>query len=56
MLDTMKRKRRRSNEEEDRIWVLGRYNAERARGIVHTEEWNRKMAAEQARFDERKGN
>ena len=32
--------------------VLGRYNAERARGIVHTKEWQEKMAEEQRAFDE----
>lgn len=36
---------------------LATYNAERARGIVHTEEWQAEMAAEMAaeqeRFDQR---
>ncbi|WP_326646070.1 hypothetical protein OG884_15575 [Streptosporangium sp. NBC_01755] len=31
--------------------VLARYNAERARGIVHTEEWQARMAVMQLRFD-----
>lgn len=30
---------------------LGAYNAEVARGIVHTEEWKRRMALLQDRFD-----
>ena len=29
---------------------LAIYNAERSRGIVHTAEWDARMAAEQARF------
>jgi hypothetical protein len=34
-------------------WVtLGRYNAEVARGIVHTEEWRVQMADLQRQFDE----
>lgn len=33
------------------IEILGRYNAERARGIVHTTVWQLKMADLQARFD-----
>ena len=32
--------------------MLGRYNAERARGIMHAPGWQEKMAALQARFDE----
>lgn len=31
---------------------LGTYNAERARGIVHTQGWQGQMAGLQARFDE----
>ena len=31
---------------------LARYNAEVARGIVHTPEWREKMAEEQRRFNE----
>jgi hypothetical protein len=31
--------------------ALARYNAERARGLVHTPEWVEKMAFEQRRFD-----
>lgn len=30
---------------------LGTYNAERARGLVHTDEWQAAMAALQARFN-----
>jgi hypothetical protein len=30
---------------------LAQYNSEKARGIVHTPEWNKKMAKEQARFN-----
>lgn len=30
---------------------LGAYNAERARGLVHTDEWQAAMAALQARFN-----
>jgi hypothetical protein len=34
-------------------WItLGRYNAEAARGIVHTDEWRAEMAQLQQRFDE----
>jgi hypothetical protein len=31
--------------------ILATYNAERARGIVHTPEWDAKMAKEQQLFD-----
>ena len=31
---------------------LATYNSERARGIVHTPEWDALMAAEQRRFNE----
>jgi hypothetical protein len=31
--------------------TLARYNAERARGIMHTPEWQAEMAAFQSRFD-----
>ena len=31
--------------------ALAMYNAERARGLVHTPEWDARMAEEQARFD-----
>ncbi len=31
--------------------TLARYNSERAHGIMHTPEWQEKMAALQARFD-----
>ncbi len=32
--------------------ALARYNGERARGLVHTPEWDERMAALQAEFDE----
>ena len=32
---------------------LARYNAERARGLVHTDEWTERMRREQERFDAR---
>ena len=31
---------------------LARYNAERARGIVHTPEWRRRMERQQSDFDD----
>jgi hypothetical protein len=33
------------------IETLGRYNAERWRGLVHTKDYDERMAALQARFD-----
>jgi hypothetical protein len=33
--------------------VLARYNAERARGIMHTPEWQEKMAEKMAELQER---
>lgn len=36
---------------EREIESLGRYNAERGRGVVHTEEWAAKMAECQERYD-----
>jgi len=36
------------------VWAfddLARYNAEVARGLVHTPEWAERMAAQQATFD-----
>jgi hypothetical protein len=33
--------------------ILAVYNAERARGIVHTAEWDDRMAELQAEFDQR---
>ncbi len=33
------------------IVILGQYNAEIARGIVHTPEWDTKMALLQNQFD-----
>jgi hypothetical protein len=32
--------------------ALAAYNAERARGIAHTAEWDAKMAALQAEYDQ----
>jgi hypothetical protein len=32
--------------------ALAQYNSERARGLVHTPEWDARMAALQAEFDE----
>lgn len=32
--------------------ALAKYNSECARGIVHTEEYDKKMVSEQARFNE----
>jgi hypothetical protein len=37
--------------EEYRFAALAEYNTERARGIVHTEEWRKRMKKEQAKFD-----
>jgi hypothetical protein len=36
----------------DRFQVLATYNAECARGIVHTAEWDDRMAELQAEFDQ----
>ena len=33
------------------VEVLGQYNAEVARGLVHTPEWDERMGKLQARFD-----
>ncbi len=33
------------------VTALNMYNAERARGLVHTAEWDAKMAALQAEYD-----
>jgi len=35
----------------DEVNVLARYNAERSRGLVHTDMWQRSMVELQARFD-----
>ena len=43
--------RRQKFPESYRFWKLATYNAERARGILHTEEWQEKMSVEQALFD-----
>jgi len=37
---------------DDSFETLAVYNAERARGIVHTPEWDARMAALQVKFDE----
>lgn len=42
---------RRYDPAEYEFWALATYNAERARGIVHTPEWTAAMAREQERFD-----
>ena len=36
----------------DKFHALAVYNSERARGIVHTAEWDGRMAALQAEFDQ----
>ena len=36
----------------DNFEMLAVYNAERARGIMHTPEWQARMAALQVKFDE----
>jgi hypothetical protein len=41
--------------ETNEVDVLGRYNAEVARGIQHTPEWQAYMADLQQRFDARQG-
>jgi hypothetical protein len=43
--------RRRHIEPDYRWWTLANYNAERARGIVHTAEWQERMRLEQDAFD-----
>lgn len=35
----------------EELETLGRYNAERQRGIAHTPEWDERMSALQARFN-----
>jgi hypothetical protein len=43
----------RSRRDESCRWsALAQYNAEVARGLVHTAEWKAVMAEEQRRFDE----
>jgi len=37
---------------EHRWDALGKFNAERARGVVHTKDWETWMAAEQKAFNE----
>lgn len=50
----MRLRHRETHEERDERWrveQLGRYNAERARGLVHTLEWQAFMSREQRWFD-----
>ena len=47
----MRRSRRRALEFESRWGDLATYNAEVARGIVHTPEWQLKMAEKQQRYN-----
>ncbi len=35
------------------IEILGRYNSERAHGLVHTPEWSAQMARTQKLYDDR---
>lgn len=35
----------------DEVQMLGTYNSERARGLMHTPEWQQRMAELQHRFD-----
>ena len=47
------RKRREAELEFDRVWGdLAVYNSEVARGIVHTPEWDTKMAQKQSAYNE----
>ncbi len=39
------------NKEHYRYHDLATFNGERARGIVHTEEWVQRMSAEKRQFD-----
>ena len=39
-------------EQDDRVNALANYHSEKARGIVHTPEWDALMADEQRWFDE----
>jgi hypothetical protein len=41
----------RRREPDNRWWRLATYNAEVARGILHTEEWKERMRREQDIFD-----
>lgn len=50
-----KRREHYSLMREYEVDTLGRYNAEVARGIVHTEEWKTKMAGYQERFNKMQG-
>ena len=42
---------RAAQEAAGQLDILAQYNAECARGIVHTPEWDERMATLQARFD-----
>ncbi len=42
---------RRRQSEHYEFSALATYNSEKARGIVHTDEWKAKMVTDQARFD-----
>ena len=44
--------RRHRNAMPEKFWELADYNAERGRGIAHTPEWDERMAALQAEFDQ----
>jgi len=43
---------RRTEEYQDRVARLGRYNSEVGRGVMHTPEWVAFMADEQAWFND----
>jgi hypothetical protein len=49
------RKRLERFDYEHRWDVLARYNSERARGIMHSLEWQEHMRREQVLFDEEQG-
>lgn len=49
--DNRRRKELRKFDQEHRWDALGRYNAERHRGIVHRPDWEARMRAEQMAFD-----
>lgn len=48
MLKLFKKKRKSY----DWVSTLAEYNAEKARGIIHTQDWNHRMKIFQARFNE----
>ena len=45
-------RRRRMESMPERFDVLANYNAERGRGIMHTAEWDAKMADLQRKYDD----